>query len=111
MIATHYENAFRASFSFFRQWKQHRSRIKEGASEVRPRASSPSSSASTSAAGEPQQPGSIGASSGASEERRENFISRVMKPLQDFGFGKMSFMEGGVGLFVFAGVGAVLPGY
>lgn len=29
-----------------------------------------------------------------------------MKPLQDFGFGKMSFMEGGVGLFVFAGVGA-----
>ena len=77
---------------------------------MRPRASGPSSPASTSGAGDTQQPGSIGASSGASEERRENFISRVMKPLQDFGFGKMSFMEGGVGLFVFAGVGAVQAG-
>ncbi|CAL8471566.1 g11108 [Coccomyxa elongata] len=97
-----------ALFSFIRQRKQHKTRIQERASEVRPRASSPSSSASTSAAGEPQQPGSIGASSGVSEERRENFISRVMKPLQDFGFGKMSFMEGGVGLFVFAGVGLAI---
>jgi hypothetical protein len=28
-----------------------------------------------------------------------------MKPLQDFGFGKASFWEGGVGMFVFAGIG------
>ena len=39
------------------------------------------------------------------EEKKPTFFSRVIKPLQDFGFGKMAFMEGGVGLFVFAGIG------
>ena len=39
------------------------------------------------------------------EEKTPNFSSRVVKPLQDFGFGKMAFMEGGVGMFVFAGIG------
>ena len=43
------------------------------------------------------------------EEKKPNFISRVIKPLQDFGFGKMAFMEGGVGLFVFAGIGTYPP--
>lgn len=43
------------------------------------------------------------------EEKKPNFISRVVKPLQDFGFGKMAFMEGGVGLFVFAGIGENPP--
>ena len=42
------------------------------------------------------------------EEKKPNFVSRVIKPLQDFGFGKMAFMEGGVGLFVFAGIGETL---
>lgn len=43
------------------------------------------------------------------EEKKPNFISRVVKPLQDFGFGKMAFMEGGVGMFVFAGIGTATP--
>lgn len=42
------------------------------------------------------------------EEKKPTFVSRVIKPLQDFGFGKMAFMEGGVGLFVFAGIGETL---
>ncbi|CAK0785439.1 hypothetical protein CVIRNUC_008648 [Coccomyxa viridis] len=42
------------------------------------------------------------------EEKKPTFVSRVIKPLQDFGFGKMAFMEGGVGLFVFAGIGLAI---
>ena len=47
-------------------------------------------------------------SSKMQEEKKPNFVSRVIKPLQDFGFGKMAFMEGGVGMFVFAGIGEML---
>ena len=94
-----------------RQSKDSRSRREDRAAMLSVRASS-SPSASTSGAGEPQQPGSLaGSAAPPSVERRENFLTRVMKPLQDFGFGKMSFMEGGVGLFVFAGVGALQPGH
>ncbi|CAL5224181.1 g6821 [Coccomyxa viridis] len=42
------------------------------------------------------------------EEKKPNFVTRVIKPLQDFGFGKMAFMEGGVGLFIFAGIGLTI---
>lgn len=33
------------------------------------------------------------------------FISRLVKPLQDFGFGRTRLWEGGVGLFMISGVG------
>ena len=39
------------------------------------------------------------------KDAKETFRSKVMRPLKDFGFGKHSFMEGGVGLFIFAGIG------
>ena len=39
------------------------------------------------------------------EARKEGFLARLLKPLKDFGFGTRSFWEGGVGLFVFAGIG------
>eukprot|EP00891_Asterochloris_glomerata_P002185 jgi/Astpho2/2185/Aster-03176 len=38
------------------------------------------------------------------KDAKETFRSKVMRPLKDFGFGKHSFMEGGVGLFIFAGI-------
>ena len=55
-------------------------------------------------------PGSQGVPLGPStpEMKKENFVTRVLKPLRDFGFGRVSFWEGGVGLFVFAGIGAAL---
>ena len=44
---------------------------------------------------------------GANEEGyRKGFIAKLLKPLKDFGFGSRSFWEGGVGLFIFAGIGA-----
>jgi hypothetical protein len=42
----------------------------------------------------------------SAEPKKENFATRLLKPLRDFGFGRVSFWEGGVGLFVFAGIGA-----
>jgi hypothetical protein len=33
------------------------------------------------------------------------FVSRLLKPLQDFGFGRTRLWEGGVGLFMISGVG------
>jgi len=44
----------------------------------------------------------------SAEPKKENFATRLLKPLRDFGFGRVSFWEGGVGLFVFAGIGAPL---
>lgn len=35
------------------------------------------------------------------------FLQKVQKSIRDFGFGKRSFVEGGVGLFVFTGIGAL----
>ena len=71
-------------------------------------ASSPGGPQSSSPEQLPFSAGNSPSSSSASqlpEEKKPTFISRVVKPLQDFGFGKMAFMEGGVGLFVFAGIG------
>ncbi len=65
-----------------------------------------SSSSSGAAPGSSQQmPAELAATSDDGEERRESFVTRIMKPLQDFGFGRSSFWEGGVGLFVLFGVG------
>ena len=36
---------------------------------------------------------------------KESTISRLLRPLRDFGFGRTSAWEGGVGLFIFAGIG------
>lgn len=94
-----------------RQWRQSNSGRESRATELRPTASSASPSASTSSPSEPEQPRALAAGASANEERKQTFLTRVMKPLQDFGFGKMSFMEGGVGLFVFAGVGALTSTY
>lgn len=37
--------------------------------------------------------------------KRDTFLSRLLKPLRDFGIGRTSFWEGGVGLFIFGGIG------
>lgn len=55
--------------------------------------------------------GAVGSSSpgnsdsSSSEIPKERLVSRLLRPLKDFGFGRKSFWEGGVGMFVFAGVG------
>ena len=36
---------------------------------------------------------------------KSNFFTKLIRPLRDFGLGKSSLWEGGVGLFVFAGIG------
>ena len=87
---------------------------------LRPQASSPGAMPPPSAGGVPgrsssaplggssQVPAEVAAMSNEHEgdgERRESFVTRIMKPLQDFGFGRSSFWEGGVGLFVFSGIG------
>lgn len=36
---------------------------------------------------------------------KTNFITKLFRPLRDFGLGKNSLWEGGVGLFVFTGIG------
>ena len=43
--------------------------------------------------------------SGSEGIPKEGLISRLLRPLKDFGFGRKSFWEGGVGAFVFAGIG------
>ena len=37
---------------------------------------------------------------------KSNFFTKLISPLRDFGLGKSSLWEGGVGLFIFAGIGA-----
>ena len=41
-------------------------------------------------------------------QQERGFLQKVQKSIRDFGFGKRSFVEGGVGLFVFTGIGALL---
>ena len=36
---------------------------------------------------------------------KTNFFTKLFRPLRDFGLGKTSLWEGGVGLFIFAGIG------
>lgn len=52
-----------------------------------------------SAGGSPQQVGT------SEDQGKSGFLAKLLKPLRDFGFGSMSFWEGGVGLFIFAGIG------
>ena len=58
------------------------------------------------------QVGGAGSAGGASgkepEERPPGFVANLLKPLRDFGIGRSSMVQGGVGLFVFAGIGAPL---
>ena len=68
-----------------------------------PGSSSSSSSSSPNSSSGSDSPPLVAPSN--DEQRRDNFLTRVMKPLQDFGFGRASFWEGGVGMFVFAGIG------
>ncbi|KAL3152198.1 hypothetical protein ABBQ32_001285 [Trebouxia sp. C0010 RCD-2024] len=39
---------------------------------------------------------------------KSNFFTKLISPLRDFGLGKSSLWEGGVGLFIFAGIGFAL---
>ncbi|KAA6424956.1 MAG: ATP-binding cassette superfamily [Trebouxia sp. A1-2] len=39
---------------------------------------------------------------------KTNFFTKLIRPLRDFGLGKSSLWEGGVGLFIFAGIGFAL---
>lgn len=40
------------------------------------------------------------------EEAKPGLFSNILKPLRDFGIGRTSMVQGGVGLFVFSGIGA-----
>ena len=40
---------------------------------------------------------------------KTNFFTKLIRPLRDFGLGKSSLWEGGVGLFIFAGIGMRRP--
>ena len=42
---------------------------------------------------------------------RTNFFTKLIRPLRDFGLGKSSLMEGGVGLFIFAGIGMLIKDF
>ena len=39
----------------------------------------------------------------------QGLFAKLLKPLRDFGFGSKTFWEGGVGLFIFAGIGKLPP--
>lgn len=39
------------------------------------------------------------------EQSKPGLISNILKPLRDFGIGRTSMVQGGVGLFVFSGIG------
>ena len=41
---------------------------------------------------------------------RAGLLANVLKPLRDFGIGRTSMAQGGVGLFVFSGIGACRTG-
>ena len=45
---------------------------------------------------------------GAPEPTPPNFLHKLLKPLRDFGFGQKAFVQGGVGLFVYGGIGALI---
>ena len=39
------------------------------------------------------------------------FVQKVTKSIRDFGLGRKALLEGGVGMFVFAGIGAHGPAF
>lgn len=54
----------------------------------------------------PPPPGSSSDGSDTEEERaRPGLFANILKPLRDFGIGRTSMLQGGVGLFVFSGIG------
>ncbi len=60
----------------------------------------------------PPPPPPVGSSSLSSadtdgeEAARPGLFANILKPLRDFGIGRTSMTQGGVGLFVFSGIGA-----
>ena len=38
-----------------------------------------------------------------------SFWQKLLKPIRDFGFGQKAFIQGGVGLFIYAGIGELIP--
>ena len=55
------------------------------------------------------QAGASGSAEAAAEEKKDNFLARLLRPLRDFGFGRASIWEGGVGLFILAAIGRFPP--
>ena len=51
------------------------------------------------------QAGASSSSEDAVEGKKDNFLARLLRPLRDFGFGRSSIWEGGVGLFILAAIG------
>lgn len=51
------------------------------------------------------QAGAGSSSEDTVEEKKDNFLARLLRPLRDFGFGRASIWEGGVGLFILAAIG------
>jgi len=39
------------------------------------------------------------------EPQQPSFWQKLLKPIRDFGFGQKAFIQGGVGLFIYAGIG------
>jgi hypothetical protein len=61
-----------------------------------------------SSSGGDKQPTASSSSSGIDaeeEQARPGLIANILKPLRDFGIGRTSMVQGGVGLFVFSGIG------
>ncbi|PSC74041.1 TRIGALACTOSYLDIACYLGLYCEROL chloroplastic [Micractinium conductrix] len=57
----------------------------------------------------PQQTAaSTSSSDGDEEEARPGLFANILKPLSDFGIGRTSMVQGGVGLFIFSGIGFAL---
>jgi hypothetical protein len=46
-----------------------------------------------------------GSNSENEEQNKPGLLSNILKPLRDFGIGRTSLVQGGVGLFVFSGIG------
>jgi hypothetical protein len=67
--------------------------------------------ASKAGSASPDMPGGLPSESGAKPKAEEfdaaprGFVQKLAKSIRDFGLGKRAFFEGGVGMFVFAGIG------
>lgn len=58
----------------------------------------------------PPPPSSSSDGSDTEEDRgRPGLFANILKPLRDFGIGRTSMVQGGVGLFVFSGIGGCWP--
>jgi hypothetical protein len=61
--------------------------------------------AGSSSSGDKQPTPSTSGSNAEEEQARPGLIANILKPLRDFGIGRTSMVQGGVGLFVFSGIG------